>query len=183
MPVALERLTSYIHLAINDELVRASEKGGTLDPAPCQRIIQTYDPEIISDVRFDGASIETIRAAFRSLVDQREEDENWTDEEARISMCIMIDEESLTSVLDGGEPASPTDTAQVKVIDSYYDPVVGPQSSGARGREDTTFPRSPYEGWVKVPCKYLWSLYGRMPGDGGLEMQILIKDEAVEFWP
>lgn len=108
-----------------------------------------YRSTIIEDpAKFDGASIETIRAHFEAWIDAQGKRDSFN----KFRMCIIIDEESLQTLKDGLVEDVENDERElrcVKVLEAF--PIVDSLD---------TFP-----GWMKCWTHVLWFVWSNM-GDG-----------------
>lgn len=151
--LALEKIKQHLTHDVFFEVPLAAETGTTLDATPNQQIVDTYRPEIRQGPEFDGASDATIRAHFEASVQEVERNQD-TDANAFIrfvdgaymAACIILDEESLQSLINGPDPVP---------FDSYSEIV--------KAGEFKMLDRGCIS--VRVVCDELWLLYNYLMQD------------------
>lgn len=91
------------------------------EPTPYHEIWSHHLPVIMSDpTRFDGASIDSIRAHFLSWVDTRQKRDHTT----LYQTCIVIDEESVKAFLDAPLPKEKSESDRMRIHPIRYVKVI-----------------------------------------------------------
>ncbi|CDM37042.1 unnamed protein product [Penicillium roqueforti FM164] len=138
-PIAKEKLIRVMHEWMKGELHHETRYGN--DPRPEQLIEESHKDVIISDPgRWDGASIEQVRAHFAQYLRKIKQEEHCDD--SRFAVCLMIDERSLNSLVKTDDPHG----GFVGVVDGRYD---------TAKRYDSPL----YRGFMRSLVCALWPLY------------------------
>ncbi|CAG8011402.1 unnamed protein product [Penicillium nalgiovense] len=102
----IDLLNSYMKQGLYSECVSSENSTSTdTDLTSYHEIWAQHRPIVMNHPRFDGASIDSIRANFRCWVGQREDQGYCT----QYRMCMVIDEESLQTLLDAPPPQECSD--------------------------------------------------------------------------
>ncbi|OJJ70184.1 hypothetical protein ASPBRDRAFT_45481 [Aspergillus brasiliensis CBS 101740] len=153
-PAILRYLDTCIKKSLLSECASYSENSPGVDPAIYQGIRDKYQSTVIEDAaRFAGASMETVRDHFEAFVEGQNRRGLFNSDR----MCIVIDEESLLTLLnasvEGLEAEGPSHvhetTRFVKVLEAW--PTVDQYDA--------------FPGWMKCSPRALWDLW-KMMGDG-----------------
>lgn len=111
LTLALEKIKQHIINMVSYEIWSATQRNTTIDSTPVQQIVDTYQPEIRQGSEFDQASDATIRAHFNASINELEQNmDNDTSafnhfvDGGYVAGCIVLDEESLQSVINSPDP-------------------------------------------------------------------------------
>ncbi|KAJ5963296.1 uncharacterized protein N7479_003172 [Penicillium vulpinum] len=113
----VDLLNSYIKDGLYSDCVSGNNTTNK-DLTSCHEIWAQHRSIIMNHPKFDGASIDSIRTHFRLWVESQEEQGLST----QYRMCMVIDEESLQTLLDAPPPQDCSDklmidpTRHVKVV-------------------------------------------------------------------
>jgi len=156
LALVLEKIKQHVINMVYFEEWSATQLGRTIDITPIQQIIDTYQPEIRQGPEFDSASDATIRAHFdasirkleRNMDNDRIDFERFNDG-GHVGGCIVLDEESLESIINGTNPVpgflyqDNVELGEFKMLD--------------RGHTS-----------VRVRCDHVWCLYDNLMRRNGL---------------
>ncbi|KAJ6123596.1 hypothetical protein N7471_010913 [Penicillium samsonianum] len=106
----IELLNSYIKHGLYSECVSSGNNTPmNTDLTSYHEIWAQHRSIIMNHPKFDGASLDSIRAHFRRLVDLQEDQGHST----QYRMCMVIDEESLQTLLDAPPPQECSDEKMI----------------------------------------------------------------------
>ncbi|KAL3421766.1 hypothetical protein PVAG01_05922 [Phlyctema vagabunda] len=147
-PVFLERLGAYVKESIDAELrptpYMAPSTQPALDSAPNEEMKRRFVNEVVQDRALDGAGTDEVRAAFTRWLEGRGVHVAVDQLYAQHRVCIMVDDEVLTSVA-----AAPEDPSQDYDLEAVWVKVV----------EYLAPEESEWPGWLKVALSalnYFW---------------------------
>lgn len=153
-PTILRYLDACVKKSLFSECASYSGESPGVDPAIYQGLWAKYQSTIVEDAaRFAGASIESVRDYFEAVVEGQGRRDFFNSDR----ICIIIDEESLLTLLDASVEALEAErpdhvletTRFVKVLEAW--PIVDQYDS--------------FPGWMKCSPRALWDLW-KMMGDG-----------------
>lgn len=156
---ALEKLHSYVAKSVYHDVDETERRGyAPENPQLNHTVMETYCQDVIQGPEFDGATDDFIRSHARASYEKRQEEEAYLGlQRPRSIACIVIDEQSLKSIIDGTPPSNeifwygqvrPAPIAEVKMLDTMYDP----------HDDDLEYPDT-FHGWIRVPCNRIWGVY------------------------
>ena len=138
-PLAMQKIACRLTKSIEGGLRCGSSAD---DPRPEQLVQASRKDVIICDAdRWDGASIEQIRAHFAEYL--RKINQVGCAEEQRFALCLVIDERSLKSMTATGLDDS---VGFVGAVDGRFNPT-----------KSYEWPR--YRGFMRVKIRSLWDMY------------------------
>ncbi|KAE8374278.1 hypothetical protein BDV26DRAFT_284407 [Aspergillus bertholletiae] len=166
----IKYLEACIKKSFFKEAAECANESTGVDPAIYEGIWAQHSLTVMEDAtRFDGASIDLIRAHFEGWVDAQGQRDKFN----KYRMCIVIDEECLQTLLGTSVEALEQETEYheddtirfVKVVEAWPE----------LDENDDNFP-----GWMKCWSRVLWDLW-KMMCDGD-EMS-LSWDKIDDFCP
>lgn len=130
------------------------------DDTPERIVCETSKNVIIEDKEhWDGASVDDVREDFKSYLVEKMGALIRNPISPRFTACLVVDEESLKSLVDAADDGEPP-TGWVTVVDPFYD-------------ADERYCDMTYRGWMRVDVRELWQMALQLESFDMVDVRIL----------